>query len=429
VRPDDVQALSPTYRFEIPRDDGLALPGRLLRLATAVKLGTGHRVTVHDARNDPEGNRSLRSIVKVIAPDLCVLWLHPATLEDGLEATRAVRQAGGSVIVGTGPLVDLWPDGACRIPELDGLLPGQSAAGLGSALAVLAAGGTGQAFIEALSECSGPLRCRDPLERKLLDYAVYSRSADALWPAPRPDALGRLRRLALPRAAARPQPPASVVLLHDESGQPAATDAVIADIASCALLGIRRLDLAAACDAAALDVGWFAELFSQLARYRAEQPLHFRLRVPLSTAQLQEMGFERLHAAGVDGVDLGAVNGGDPEALTAAISAAQSCRAAGIFPTGVLLLGCAGYDLEEDRQGVSRAIRAEFPSTAGVDVRIGSVDTARWFDWLDAPGMDFHPPGLERERLVLADRARLALQAAWARGSRIRGSVEQFLRR
>jgi len=429
VRPDDAQALSPTYRFEIPRDDGFALPGRLLRLATGVKLGTQHRVTVHDARNDPEGNRSLRSIVKVIAPDLCVLWLHPATLEDGLEAARAVRQAGGSVIVGTGPLVDLWPDGACRIPELDGLLPGQSAAGLGSALAVLASGGTGQAFIEGLSQQPGSGLCREPLERKLLDYAVYSCSADSLWPPLRSDAVGRLRRLALPKAAARPRPPISLVLLHDESSEPVDPDDIIADIASCALLGIRQLDLAAAPEGPALDAPWFASLFSRLARYRAEAPFSFQLRVPLSPPLLQEMGFERLHAAGVESVDLGTVNGGDPEALTAAIRAAESCKEAGIFPTGVLLLGCVGYDLEEDRQGVARAIRAAFPSTAGVDVRIGSVDTARWADWLDAPGMDFHPPGLERERLVLADRARQALQSAWARRSGIRGSLEQFLSR
>jgi len=144
---------------------------------------------------------------------------------------------------------------------------------------------------------------------------------------------------------------------------------------------------------------------------------------------LDELGLQRLRAAGVSAVDLGTVNGGDRVALQAAIAAADSCREAGIFPTGVLVLGCSGYDLKEDHQGVSTAIRASFPSTAAVDIRIGAVDATRWFNWLDTPGSDFHPPGLDSERLVLADRARLALQGTWKRGSGLRGAVEQFLRR
>lgn len=429
VRADDSLALSPTFRFEIPRDDGLALPAGLLRLATAIQVGDKHDVTVHDARRDPEGNRSLRSVAKRVSPDLCVLWLHPATLEDGLEAARALRQSSGSVIVGTGPLVDLWSDGACRIPELDGLLPGHSASGLLCALAVLERSGSGQDLIEALGEPNELSRLAEPLQREFLDFSVYTRSSDSLWPPLNADVVGRLQRLALPRSAGRAQPTVSSVLLHDSQGQPSEPQQVVADIEACAGLGIEWLDLCAVPGCPALVRSWFARLFSELARYRSAALGSAQMRVPLSPAMFAELDVPRLLAAGVSAVDLGAVNGGDSAALGEAIAAAKRCRKAGLFATGVLVLGRSGYDLEEDRQGVSTAIRASFPSTAGVDIRIATVDAARWANWLDAPGTGFHPPGLDRERLVLADRARLALQGAWKRSSGLRGSVEQFLRR
>jgi len=429
VRPDDSLALSPTLRFEIPRDDGLALPGELLRLATAIKQGTRHSVTLHDARRAPEGNRSLRSLVKQLAPDLCVLWIHPATLEDGLEAARAVRQSGGSVIVGTGPLVDLWPDGACRIPELDGLLPKHSSGGLCAALEVLERGGSGKALIESLTTSSPPPNSGVPMERNLLDYAGYRRSLDALWPPLHADPVDRLRQRLLPRKNGRGQPAVSSVLLLDELGHPHEPSAVIEDIVACTALGIRWIDLCVAPHGSILESSWFVRLFSELSRCRAAAPGVHYLRAPLSPAMLDELGMQRLRAAGVSAVDLGTVNGGDAAALGDAVAAARRCRQAGLFPTGVLVLGCSGYDLEEDRHGVSTAIRAAFPSTAGVDIRMGTVDAGRWSDWLDAPGIDFNPPGLDNERLVLADRARLALQARWRRSSGLRGSVEQFLRR
>jgi len=429
VRADDSLALSRTLRFEIPRDDGLSMPAGLLRLATAIQVGDKHDVTIHDARRDPEGNRSLRTIASRVAPDLCVLWLHPATLEDGLEAARALRQSGGSIIVGTGPLVDLWPEGACRIPELDGLLPGHSVAGLLSALGVLEQNGSGKALIDALRAPKQLPPLREPLQRGLVDFAVYSRAADSLWPPLNADVVGRLQRLALPRSSGRAQPTVSSVLLHDSLGQPADPAQLIQELKACAALGIQWLDLRAVSGCSELDRSWFAQLFSELARYRAASLSSAHLRVPLTPVLFGELDVPRLRAAGVSAVDLGAVNGGDSAELGEAIAAARRCRQAGLFATGVLVLGRSGYDLEEDRQGVSTAIRASFPSTAGVDIRIATVDSARWANWLDAPGSEFHPPGLDSERLVLADRARLALQTTWKRGSGLRGSVEQFLRR
>ena len=420
--------MSSTYRFEIPRQARRSLPADLLRLAGAVKLATRHRVVVHDARQGDDANRGLRSISKLVQPDLCLLWLHPASLEGSLEAARALRQTGSSVLVGTGPLVDLWADGACRIPELDGLLPQLSPGGLCRALDVLGAAGSGVALAEALAGQHPDLQLRDPLERKLLDYAVYDCSADGMWPPqPRTNG-GPISRLAARGRAQRRLPAVSSVFLQDMQGDPIEPADLLADLRSCALLGIDWLDFRSVAGLEEPDTPFFMSLFSALARHRVTSTRTQQLRVTLSVSQLHDLGVDRLQAAGVRAVHLGTINGGDAEALAAAVDAAATCRAQGLYPSGVLLLGCSGYDLEEDRRGVSTAIRAGFPLIAGVDVRVGSVDVGRWNDWLDAPGAEFAPPGLEPARVVLADRARLALQSGGEPGSGLRAAARQFLR-
>ncbi len=61
VRPAAGRQLDSALRFPIARQAGGVLPVRLLRLATAVKLRTPHRVVVHDAcMVRPDGDRSLR---------------------------------------------------------------------------------------------------------------------------------------------------------------------------------------------------------------------------------------------------------------------------------------------------------------------------------------------------------------------------------
>ncbi len=404
------------------------MPTELLRLASTVKLATRYRVVVHDARQGEEANRGLRSIAKLVQPDLCLLWLHPASLAGSLEAARALRQTGGSVLVGTGPLVDLWPEGACRIPELDGLLPELRPGGLCRALDVLAAAGSGASFAEALSGQHPDLQAGAPLERKLLDYAVYDCSADGMWPPQPAVGGGPIARLtAMSRAQRRP-PAVSSVLLQDVQGAWVEPDDLLSDLRSCALLGIDWLDLRSVTGQDDPDTRFFVRLFSALARCRASAARTQHLRVTLSAALLRDLGVDRLQAAGVRAVHLGTINGGDAEALAAAVDMAAACRAAGLYPSGVLLLGCSGYHLEEDRRGVSTAIRAGFPLSAGVDVRVGSVDARRWSNWLDAPGSEFVPPGLEPERVVLADRARLALQNRGQLGGGLRAVARQFLR-
>ncbi len=426
VRPGDALSLSPTYRFEIPRHSGASLPAGLLRLAGAVKLTTRHRVVVHDARQDEDGNRSLRGLAKLLEPDLSVVWLHPASLEGGLEAARALRQSGTGVLVGTGPLVDLWPEGACRIPELDGLLAQLSPLGLCAALDVLASGGSGGAVVQALSDRKREVSLGEPLERKLLDYAVYDRSADGLWPFVLGSQGGPLARLAARGRSLRKPPAVSAVLLRDLRGELVEATDLVADLRSCALLGIDWLDLCTAPGEPGPDTDFFVRLCSLLARHRSSFSRTQQLRLELGAAQLSELGLQRVQAAGIRAINLGSINSGDREGLGVAIRMARACLAVGIEPSGVLLLGCSGYDLEEDRKGVSEAIRAGFPLSAGIDVRLGSVDVGRWTDWLDAPSSDFKPPGLEPERIVLADRARLALEQARSTQGGLRTAARQL---
>jgi|GEM_PF-2747902 len=427
VVPDDSVSLSSTYRFGIPRHVVGSLPAGILRLASAVKLSTPHRVVVHDARHGVDGNRGLRSVAKLVKPDLSLVWLHPSSLEGGLEASRALRQSEASVLVGTGPLIDLWPDGACRIPELDGLLPRLNPEGLCLALDVLSRAGSGSDFVAALASQDGELALPDPLERKLLDYAAYDRSADGMWP-PLPRESGAVARLAAKGRVHRKAPAVSPVFLQNMQGQPIDPEQLIDDLRSCALLGIDWLDLCSVPGLPGPDTSFFVGLLSALARYRASAARTQHLRVILSVAQLKELGLQRLQAAGIRAVHLGSVNAGDIGLLSDAVELAQSCPRAGIFASGVLLLGCAGYDLEEDRRGVSAAIRAGFPQTAGVDVRLGSVDSDLWADWLDAPAIDFEPPGIDKERTALADRARTALESAARPTGGLRAAAREFFR-
>ncbi|HCP47684.1 MAG TPA: hypothetical protein DIU15_16705, partial [Deltaproteobacteria bacterium] len=375
---------------------------------SVVKFGSGHRVAVHDARTEPGGNRALRSVAAIFRPNVAVLWLHPATLGDGLEAARAVRQAGCELVLGTGPLVDLWPDGAGRIPELDGLLASAGSSTLLSALDAVAEGAGSQELVSVLA--SSPEALTDlPVDRKLVDYARYSKGVAPPWPSVAPVDLsrGRWKQALLRRTL--PQSGVSPVFLHAEDGQLLPSQVVVNDIKSSTLLGIRTFDLVARPGCSPPGGSWLDEFLRTLSPTGGAVQSSLCLRLPVDPAKVDDIPLLDLPALGVVAVDLGEVTAGDEMALKAAIGAASRCRRRDLQPTGTLVVGRPGYGPEVEVRGLERAVGERFPTWAGVEVRLGTVDPGAWGDWLDAPSPGFRPPGVDDERTALAQRGRDAL--------------------
>jgi len=407
VRPAARLELSSTYRFAIPREDAETLPLGLLRLASVVKFGSPHQVAVHDARIEPGGNRALRSVATIFRPDVAVLWLHPATLGDGLEAARAVRQAGCELVLGTGPLVDLWPEGAGRIPELDGLLPSAGSSTILSALDAVASGRGSQELGGVLASVS-EARSDLPVDRKLLDYARYRRGTGAPWPWPVRTSVpaGRWKRAFRRRHSIQSVSP---VFLHGEDGQPLSPQTVLDDIRGAVLLGIQNFDLVPRPLCLPPGGAWLAEFLPGLRQEDGGAKSPLRLRLAIDPLALDDVPLLDLPTLGVVAVDLGEVTAGDDASLDSVLLAAAACRRQKLEPTGTLVLGRPGYAPDLEVRGLERAVGERFPTAAGLEVRPGTVDAAAWGDWLDAPSPAFEPPGLDPDRIALAQRAREAL--------------------
>ncbi len=394
VRPADRGGLDPVYRFAVPRETAGELPVPLLRLASAVKLGSPHRVFVHDARRSTgRAESSLRSVAALHRPDVSVVQLHPALLADGLEAARAVRHSGSPLVIGTGPLVDLWPDGARRLPELDGLLPSRGEAGLLQALARLAGGGDARELGEALARpADTPPGGPEPTDRKLLDYAAYT-AVEPGWPSSR-------------SASARPdkaRTAASRVPLHAADGAPLGPGAVLDDIVRCDLLGIPWQALVPDPGLPELDLAFWDDLL-QVLRLAGSKRARRRLRLAMSPAVARRSSLTDLASLDVVGVHLGAVDAGDAATTDEAKVAGRACLRAGLGATVTVLLGQPGYSLEEESAGLDRIRGAGVPVHAAVEARVGTADPNAWAVHLEAPTSGFVPPGIDPSRTELARR-------------------------
>jgi hypothetical protein len=369
VRPGDRQGLHPGLAFAIPRRGGDVLPVGLLALASAVKFGSRHRSLVHDERHPSVSaggpTRSLRGLSRSLQPDVAVIWLHPALLADGLEAARQARHAGCSAVLGAGPLVELWPEAAGRVLEVDGLVT--SSAGLLAALDVLEAGGAAADLVRALGLRNDE---RWTLDRKLLDYAAYAGVGGPPWPG-----TGRPRRITSDKGRFAASP------------VPLDIDAC-ADIDACRLLGIRFLDLVGPGG----DDAWWSSWLSA-------QSGGLRMRLQVTPERLRRLSLTDLVRAGVEALWFGAVGAGDPDAVDDVCAVAEAARKAGFTAAVTAYLGVAGYSSDVEDAGVRRL------RSAGVqlDVRVlVKPEGERWADYIDAPSAGFVPPGVDRARLESA---------------------------
>ena len=411
VRSGDEGALPSSFRIGSRPERGSEIPFGLLRLASAVKFGSVHRVSVHDARQ-PSATK-LRSAATILRPDVAIVWLHPALLAGGLEAARAVRHSGCPLVLGAGPLVDIWPEGARKIPELDGLLRSDDAAALLAALSVIASSGSAQSLASALSAATPPSQkdCpqadtdADPpldctLDRKLVDYATYTASPEG-WPSQQRPPPSRL--VGLGSKSDKGRFAASRVMMADLYGQPLPPEEVLADMNICTLLGIPWQDLRPSSGSSTPERLWWTELFAALtARSRLNRVVPSRLRIQLSPAIARALPLTELRSLTVVRLDLGDVRCSVPEEVDEALGAVRAGRRAGLESSLTAVLGAADGSLTEDERG----LRALSRSAAQVDVQLQvtgfTEDPAAWSLWLEAPKPDFTPPGVDplRRRLL-----------------------------
>lgn len=430
VRSASNRALPLEFRLGTRRERGSESPLGLLQLASYAKYGSRHRISVHDARApENSSDREIRIAAAVHRPDVAVVWMHPALLADGLEATRAVRHAGCPLVLGTGPLVDSWPEGARRIPELDGLLASRDVERLLAALEVISSSGSARSLAEALShETSVAPSPECPLDRKLVDYASYSETAPG-WPPPQLPPPSRV--VGLGTESDKGRFAASRIVMGDMAGTLHPPDRVLEDLGGCDLLGIPWQELRTAPEWPDPDRAWWEELLALLrSRRDAGRTVPSRLRLQVHPRVARSLPLVDLRSLAVQSIDLGDVGAGDPEAVDEAIAAARACRRSGVEPSMTLILGEPGFALSDEERGVRQVEQAGISLDAQLRLHIGSVDGAAWASWLEAPGPDFDPPGLDpdRHRLVLRVR-RAHLQKAQdpRRGRAIARRVKDLL--
>ena len=333
-----------------------------------------------------------------------------------VRSRKCLLLSGSPLVIGTGPLVDLWPDGARRLPELDGLLAGGGEAGLLEALNRLACGDDARGLTEALAlpprpGPGGP----EPTDRKLLDYAAYQ-LVEPGWPVERP---GHSRPDKGRWAASR-------VPLHDAGGCPLGPGAVLNDIARCDALGIPWQALVPGPGLPPLDLDYWDDLLEVL-RLASRSRGRRSLRLSMSPAVARRSSLTDLSSLDVAGIHLGTVDAGDRAATDEAKVAGRACRRARLTATVTVLLGQPGYSLEEETAGLDLIRSAGLPVRAAVEARVGTVDPDAWAVQLEAPTNRFVPPGADPARVELARRVN-AVEAARRERSGDREGLVGWLR-
>jgi len=408
VRPAATPRLPSLFVHPDPVDPADVLPVELLRLATTVKLGSPHRVFVHDARRDKAGNRATRGVVTVHRADIAIVQLELSLLGDGLEVARAARDGGANLVLATGPLVRRWPDAVAGMPEFDGVLdPG----GAPSLLELLTRASADELDAQGISEVlaqspSPPAADARGVDRRLLDYAAY-RCAHRGRPSP----VGR--RVDKGRWAASP------VLLEDETGHLCSADVVADDLRECALLGIPHLALRAGAERPTQR--WLLDVL----------PVGGTARVVAPAPAKEPGSLDELKERGVWALDLGGFAVGAPDTVRWAGEWVSAARSAGLLVLGRACFGLHGGDAEEE--GLAAVQEWGVPLDASLVVAVPPQREAlqEWLGWLDAPRSGFRPPVrggdrtveiAERARLLLTDRGPTGPRAAagrlmrWARG-------------
>ena len=391
VRPSDEGALRPLLACGPPRLAPGMLPVELLRLATAVKLGSRHRAFVHDARQHPARDRSCQAAATVLRARVGVVEVHPASIVPALASARALRSAGVDLVLATGPLAASHRDRLGALPEFDGVVHPGAPTALLTALGCVAAGSPADELAAAcLLPPSPPPDDARGADRKLLDYARYRQA----HPTDRPRGGARLDK---------GRWSATRILLRDETGALRSAEDVRAEREECILLGIPRQSLTGARP----DRAWLDAVLQPAIGGTAIAPAPKELPTDAPLA--------------ADVLDLGDLLVADPDALAWGAAWLTQARAARKPVVGRAVF--QGLDLEQEEQGLT--ILQGWGLS--LDAVLAVEPDESWAAWFDAPWPGFVPdvPGGERT-LELVERARVLLRAHPA--PRVRALASRLVR-
>jgi len=200
---------------------------------------------------------------------------------------------------------------------------------------------------------------------------------------------------------------ASRVMMDDLRGRLLSPEEVLADLRSCALLGILWQELRPSPAVPAPDHEWWDAFFSLLAAAE-NQPRSAPggLRLQMTPSVARSLSLTGLRSLGILCIDLGVVDCSDPEAVDEASAAIRATRRAGLDSQLTALLGEPGGVLSDEERGLRELTRSGALVDAQLRVLVGETDPAAWASWLEAPNPTFIPPGTDPERLHLVERTR-----------------------
>lgn len=303
-------------------------------------------------------------------------------------------------MLGTGPLVDTWLDGARRLPEIDGLIGSNAAAELLAALEVIAIEGSAGSLAGALR--GSEARSASPewtLDRKLVDYATYTASPEG-WPPPQLPPPSRLLGLGVTSDKGRFA--ASRVVMANLNGALLSPEDVVSDMRSCALLGIPWQELCPAPAGPSPEPAWWNALFALLRSSPGiGRTVRTRLRIQTNPSVVRTFPMSELRSLGVSSMDLADVRCSSSEAVEEALAAGRSIRRAGLDCSLTALLAGTGGSGTEEELGLRSLLRSSARVTPRIEVQVGTEDAAAWAAWLEAPSPRFVPPGIPPQTVRL----------------------------
>ena len=320
------------YRFEHARPDRRVLPLDLVAFASAVKFGSTHRISMHDAARAGLGSDAARAVSVHNADAVLIDW-HPAA-RDGARAVAETASDAKAVIAVVSDPAHL--EVAAADGPYAGALSRSNPAGLVSLMNALGENADATGIATALT-IHGDLDSPVMTDRKLLDYARYQESAGARWRA----AVRSFRPVAELSGSPlsdKGRFAASTVRLEED------VDRVVLDVNECVLLGIPWIDLRGS-----VPAGVLTELLPRLARLRADTPgLHpglGGLRLRLLPGDIGSLDDDAARGAGIVALDFGLL---DARSAPAAIGAAVGARESGWVTTAEFALGREGADADTD---------------------------------------------------------------------------------
>ena len=299
-------------------------------------------------------------------------------------------------------MVAVWPSGARKLPELDGLLPGNATTQLLAGLEVISRGGSGLELSDTLKSKESSVHLARCLDRKLVDYAAYI-DVSGGWPPTHLPPPSRL--LGIGAESDKGRFAASRVTITTLSGTPVDPQETLQDIGECELLGIPWQELRPSWGCSSHDTQWWKELLALLQQRppgRREIPTQFRLQLRPKIAR--SLPLSDLRQLAVVSIDLGEISCSRPDEVEEALVAVRATRRSGITASLTAVLGTSpDLSVEDEERGLRQLRSVGAQLDAYLRINTEELELREWSSWLEAPKPNFHPPGVHPEKLRLVE--------------------------